>query len=344
MFPAQNLDESIMAKNILSPIATGNGAFVIHRILSKKIKSYRVCGYTPYWTMFPPVLPFLCRHKPVDLIHTTPDYAWFFRRKKTPLIITFHNYVLDAFMAGYSSAAQRLHYATDLKFFTRKALASADKVTSVSRFTAGLLRDDLGFSGDIQVIYNGIETSMFRPGKKKKNRKKVRVLFSGNLTRRKGADLLPHIASLLDSNIEILYPSGLRAKNRITPTPNLRPVGAIPYEDMPALYQQADILLFPTVREGLPLAVLEAMACGLPVVATDCSSLPELIIHEKGGYLCELGNVEEFATRINELAASPGLRREMGEFNRARVEKKFTVERMISEYNMLFEQVLDNNK
>jgi len=109
------------------------------------------------------------------------------------------------------------------------------------------------------------------------------------------------------------------------------------------IYQEADILLFPTVREGFGLAAAEAMACGLPVVATDCSSLPELIVHGKGGYLCQLGNVEEFATRINELAASPRLRREMGEFNRARVEKKFTVGRMVKEYVQLFDQILSSS-
>ena len=68
--------------------------------------------------------------------------------------------------------------------------------------------------------------------------------------------------------------------------------------------------------------------------------MPELIIHGKGGYLCELGNVNEFASRINELAASPNLRNQMGEFNRSRVEEKFTVERMINEYRMLYENIL----
>lgn len=329
--------------NILSPMATGNGAFVIHRSLSKKIKNYRLCGYHPRWTLFSPILSLLCKkYSSAELIHTTPDYALFFTRRNTPLIITFHNYVLDAFMGRYSSTAQRLHYTTDLQFFTRKALTCADKITSVSRFTAGLVRDDLGFHGDIQVIYNGIDTDMFQPAKKN-TRKKVRVLFSGNLIRRKGADLLPRIAAQLDTNIEILYTSGLRTKKRISPSPNLHPVGAVVYEDMPTLYQQADILLFPTVREGFGLAAAEAMSCGLPVVATNCSSLPELIIPGKGGYLCELGNVNEFASRINELAASPNLRSQMGEFNRSRVEEKFTLGRMVEQYNKLFEEVLSSS-
>ncbi|MEA2114027.1 MAG: glycosyltransferase family 4 protein [Thermodesulfobacteriota bacterium] len=325
---------------ILSPMATGNGAYVIHKILSERIRNYRLYGYNPYWTLLPPALSFFCRkHAALDLIHTTPDYAWFFKKAKTPLVITFHNYVLDSFMGPYSSFAQRVHYKTDLKFFIHKALAKADKITSVSRFTAELVKRDMGFKGEIQVIYNGIDCDLFCPQKQKPG-KNVKVLFSGNLTRRKGADLLPLIARQLDANIDILYTSGLRTKNWMPTAPDLYSIGPIPYCDMPDIYRQADILLFPTVREGFGLAAAEAMACGLPVVATDCSSLPELVVHGKGGYLCEPGNVDEFAAKLNELAASSGLRKQMGEFNRARVEEKFTIDRMVSEYKQLFEEIL----
>ena len=54
----------------------------------------------------------------------------------------------------------------------------------------------------------------------------------------------------------------------------------------------------PTVREGLSLAVLEAMACGLPVVASACSSLPEQIDNGMGGFLCPVGDVVAFAEKI----------------------------------------------
>ena len=96
----------------------------------------------------------------------------------------------------------------------------------------------------------------------------------------------------------------------------------------------------PTAREGLSLSVLEAMACGLPVVASNCSSLPELIDEGKGGFLCPVGDVAAFAEKINVLADAPELRRQMGEYNRAKVEKLFTLERMVSEYRELFESLL----
>jgi len=323
-------------------MATGNGAYVIHSTLAKMISGYHVCGYNPYWTLFPPTLSFLCRkNHSADLIHTTPDYAYFFRRKNTPLIITFHNYILDSFMENFSSALQSIHYKTDLKYFTKKAIEKADTITCVSKFTAQLIKNDIGINDDIKIIYNGINHDMFFP-KKLNQGKKIKVLFSGNLTLRKGANLLPIIAQRLDKNIEILYTSGLRTKNQIHGSPpNLRNLGSVSYSSMPRIYQGADILLFPTVREGFGLAAAEAMSCGLPVITTNCSSLPELVVHGKGGYLCKIGDAEEFATRINELAGAPGLRSLMGAFNRSRVEKKFTMDRMVQQYIELFEQVAD---
>jgi len=326
--------------NILSPMATGNGAYIIHQILGNKISNYHICGYNPYWTLCPPALPFLCRRQGIpDIIHTTPDYAAFFKRGKIPLVITFQNFVLDKEAVVHGTLLQRIHHQTDLRFFTRKALSAATVVTAVSQFTAKLVKKELGYRGNVQVIYNGVDTNTFFP-KQKKETELIKVLFSGNLTRRKGADMLPLIADKLDANIEILYTSGLRTKKKLPAHPNLKNIGAVPYSYMPKVYQDADILLFPTVREGLPLSVLEAMACGMPVAASNCSSLPELISDGKGGFLCPIGDVEAFAEKINLLADSPKLRHEMGEYNRSKVEKMFTIDRMVSEYKGLFEQAL----
>jgi glycosyltransferase involved in cell wall biosynthesis len=109
---------------------------------------------------------------------------------------------------------------------------------------------------------------------------------------------------------------------------------------MPKFYQHHDILIAPTVREGFGLATAEAMACGLPVVASDCSAIPELIDDGMGGFLCPVGDVKAFADKINLLADSPKLRNEMGEYNRAKIEKMFTLDRMVKEYQDLFQEVL----
>jgi len=322
-------------------MATGNGAHVVHQMLETAIPGYRVCSYNPWWTVIPPALSLLCRAPRQDIVHTTPDYAIFNARKDVPLVVTFHNYVLDAYMADYSSPMQRLHNATDLKWFTKRACRRAHSITAVSQFTAQLVKTELSPQKNIRVIYNGIDAQRFSPVKTgQRPGKTIKVLFSGNLSRRKGADLLPAILKRLNPGVELMYTTGLRCRQRLPGHPALTCVGQVPYSEMPELYRQADILLFPTVREGFGLAAAEAMACGLPVVASDCSSIPELVVDSQGGFLCQAGEANQFAARINELAESASLRRQMGEYNRARVEEKFTLQRMVREYRELFEETL----
>ena len=321
----------------------GNGAIIVHRQLEQALPRYKVIPYSPRFEYAPIFLGSL-RFGKAKLIHTTPDHAIFHARKNIPLVVTFHNYVLDHFMQQHSTLVQRLYYRNNLRLFSSQALKRASIVTAVSRYTAELVYKDLGFAGDIKIIPNGIDARRFRPGSDKdKDKDKnfgIRILFSGNLTRRKGADLLPSIVRRLNPGIRIICTGGLRGKGRSLHDDRIEFIGYIPYEKMPSLYQSVHVLLKPTVREGFGLAVAEAMSCGLPVVATDCSTMPDLIHHGQGGYLCRLGNVDEFARYINKLARSPSLRARMGEYNRARVEKEYKHEEMIKRYRMLFEEVL----
>lgn len=321
---------------------TGNGAFVVHKLLEKGISGYRVAPYNPWLTLFPPLIRFLGRRQSASLIHTTPDYAIWSKRRGVPLVITLHNYVLDPFMSGYSNSIQRLHYRTDLRWFTRRAIDQATLITAVSHFTADLALNDLKVNREIQVIYNGVDEKTFTPAPNDRPRKKLSVLFSGNLTERKGKQWIIPIANRLNKGIEIIYTQGLRTKSRLPPHPRLRCVGNIPHENMPELYRQADILLLTSVREGLPMAVLEAMSCGIPIVATRCSSLPELVENGHNGFLCSLGDVDDFSEKINTLADSPLLRKKAGQLNRSRVEEHFKLEQMVSNYRNMFEIALEN--
>ena len=324
---------------IASPMCWGNGAFVIHKELEHALPGYRVLPYHPNLTLFPAFLPLAARIKQASLVHTTPDYAIFFRRQNIPLVVTFHNYVLDHFMKPYSSWLQRIHYATTLRRFTTMAVHKAQAITAVSRFTADIVRRDLGYEGPLPVIYDGVDTDRFQPTRRVHGRIDVRVLFSGNLTLRKGAQWLAPIARQLHPNIRIFYTTGLRTRNRLPSGPNLIPIGRVPHAEMPERYRQMDILLMPTVREGFGMAVLEAMACGLPVVASDCSSIPELLDDAKGGFLCTVGDTGAFADRINMLAQSKKLRHEMGAYNREKTVREFALEKMLAAYQRLFSEM-----
>lgn len=318
---------------------TGSGAIVVHRMLEQKLGDYTVAPYSPAWTWFPPLLRAVLPNAPADLIHTTPDYAPFVRRRGLPLVTTFHNLVIDDFMVPYSSVLQRLHYRTDLRLFLSKALRISDRVTAVSEFTAELARQELRFDGPIDVIPNGIDTDFFRPAAAKSESSTLRILFAGNPSRRKGAQWLPEIARRLAGVATIVCASGLRGGwTAGFDAAGIETLGRIPYASMPELYQSVDALLLPTVREGDSLAVLEAMSAGLPVIASNCSSLPERVAHGEGGYLCDIGDVEGFVAAIDSLR-DPQLRASMGNFNRHRAEAEFDINKMVSRYSAVFEAV-----
>lgn len=324
---------------IFAAVPAGSGAGVVHQVLAQTIGGYSVRTYPPAWEYWPPRLRRL-RDPAAALVHAPPDHAVFVCPRRTPLVITFHNYVLDPAMRPYSSLAQQLHYAGDLRLFTRLALRRAAAVTAVSEFTARLVREDTGFDGPITVIPNGVDVARFSPAERTQQAGPLRVLFSGNLTRRKGAHLLPEIARLAGPNVEIHYTAGPRSGIADPRWAGLHPVGRVPHADMPALYRRFDVLLLPTVREGMSLALLEAMASGLAVVASDAASNPELVAHEAGGLLCPMDDPEAYAAALRRLAADRDLIRRMGDHNREVVKARYSIGRMVAGYRALFERVL----
>ena len=117
----------MIGSKIVSPMALGNGAYIIHRLLERRIPEYRVVPYHANWTFIPFMLPVVAKIKQAHLIHTVPDYACFFYSKKVPLILSFQNYVLDSWMQHYSTWYQKIHYTTDLRIWTRMAIKKSQE-------------------------------------------------------------------------------------------------------------------------------------------------------------------------------------------------------------------------
>ena len=105
--------------------------------------------------------------------------------------------------------------------------------------------------------------------------------------------------------------------------------GGVEHRLMPEVYRAAAIYCLPSYREGAPHSVLEAMAAGLPVVATRISGLPHLIEEGKGGFLIEPGDVPAIAERLRTLYDDPELRKDMGRFNRRRAVERFSVKAQV---------------
>jgi len=115
----------------------------------------------------------------------------------------------------------------------------------------------------------------------------------------------------------------------------VRFLGQLAGDDVAHLFQATDIALLTSRVEGLPTALLEAMACGCAVVATDVGGTAELVEHGATGLLVEPGNVEAVATAVEDLLRHPARLDEMRSAARRRVEERFSLDRMIEEYESL---------
>ena len=275
-----------------------------------------------------------------DILHSNIAYGYAFRGE-SPLVVTEHLVVHDPSYVKYKTFAQKMYHKSVYRGEV-KSLKAASAVTCVSHYTRTMLKQSFGHS-DAHVIYNGLDTEYFCPGFVSKdiyeiNPEKFVLLFTGNLTRRKGADLLPGIMKALGDDYVLLTTSGLRKSTKHT-YGNIRSVGTVSREELVRLYNVCDALLFPSRLEGFGLSVVEAMACGKPVVATDCSSLPELVVDGRGGFLCRIDDVKDFANKVDIVRSDESLRRSMGAFNRKRAEEKFSLGLMAKEYIKLYQSL-----
>ena len=110
--------------------------------------------------------------------------------------------------------------------------------------------------------------------------------------------------------------------------------------DVPQLLAQSQIFILTSHYEGLPISILEAMRAGLPVIATEVNGIPEEVENGKTGLLVPDKDVKEVAKALSILIESPELRQQMGEAGRKKFLEEFTIERMLDETRIVYEQVL----
>lgn len=223
------------------------------------------------------------------------------------------------------------------------ALRRASGVASVSRFTAETTRRLFGLERPIEVIPNGVDVERFRPGRADEVEPGV-VLYFGTLVRKKGVlDLGPVFSEVVRRNPEArLRLVGRDAPDRQTGCPStwemlaesLSPaararteyLGARPYLEVHQHVRRAAVCVFPSYAEALPLAWLEAMACGRPIAAYDVGWAPELVRSGEDGLLVPMGKTSLLAEAVAAVLADPELGRSLGEAARARAESDFSAE------------------
>lgn len=260
---------------------------------------------------------------------------------RLPIVATLHHCVQDEALTPYKSWGQKLYHRLWVTPMERRVFARAETVAAVSRYSAECVKRIFGLT-DVHVIYNGVSPSFLKSVERVEAHRPFRLLFVGSWSRRKGVDLLPAIMERLGPEYT-LHCTGTfnRSQLKAGPPDNMLELGRIADTNgMIGLYEQSDALLFPTRLEGFGLVAAEAQARGLPVVATRCSSLPEVIEDGVTGLLCPMDDVEAFTKAIRRLASDADLWRAMSRGASRRIARCFNVEQMVDGYLGLYQRIL----
>lgn len=170
--------------------------------------------------------------------------------------------------------------------------------------------------------------------------------FLGRLTREKGVPvLLEAVHALSDCpGLRFLIAGDGPLRAAVAAVAE-RPGSSLEYvgqqENVLDIYQTADAVVMPSLAEGHPLTALEAMACGLPVIASRAGGLPEVVVEDETGLLVPVGDAAALAVAIRALAGDPERARALGAAGRRRVEQEFSVERMLERVARVYREVLE---
>jgi sugar transferase (PEP-CTERM/EpsH1 system associated) len=227
-----------------------------------------------------------------------------------------------------------------------------DAVLSVSSRLAARMARDVGFpEARIRTIRNGVDLRRFSSGDRVAGRRLLGVSGEeivigtvGRLVPAKAQDVLVDALGLLKADgiafrARIVGEGPLRGELQSRANARgladcLRFTGTLDrVEDVLAAF---DLFVLSSASEGLSNTIQEAMAAGLPVVATDVGGADELVVHERTGVLVQAGSPPDLAGALSRLTASPATRQQMGAEGRRRAAAEFTLERMIRDYEEMY--------
>ena len=318
-----------------------------------EVTSYPLFKYPPYTLALATKLAEVCRKQPLDVLHVhyaIPHAvaAWLCTQMLPPeqrpaTITTLHG--TDITLVGL-----------DNSFFeiTRFSLDQSDGITAVSDQLAGETLRLFSTARPVKIIPNFVDSNKFTPELRSQSR---RSAFA-----RPGEFLLGHISNfrpvkrVLDviRTFHILHRSLPARLVMIGEGVDLEPARNLaaelgilehvtfmgPVDRVPEVLSQLDLFLLPSEYESFGLAALEAMACGVPVVASRTGGLPEVIEDGKCGYLCEVGDVKTMAERAAELLGDKQKITRFSAAARERARNEFEPSRIVDIYEDFYLQII----
>lgn len=212
----------------------------------------------------------------------------------------------------------------------------SDQITfvPVSKWLERCLRGSYVYHPNMKIVHinNGYDATLFC-NQRKRNGDKPGILFFNSKQSYKGSKVFTSVAAEYTDIASITY---------VGVPLNLPGITNIPYvqnkKEMVNLYNEHDILILPSLAESFSLVALEAMACGMCVIASDCGALPERI-NSDWGYLFKAGNSDDLKEKINRAIQHINKTRLMGEIA-AEEAKKFTFDIMIEKYHQLYQSIV----
>lgn len=285
---------------------------------------------------------------PYDVVHTHGNLSTVLiaRSSSVPLVYTEHD--ATPWRCRYRSRCEHLIRKLIYSVVNGSAFRVADSIVANFDEQVDDIRNGWKVRDKVRLIRNGTDVDIFRPLKPGISRIKKDYgferycLFVGSLTARKSPDLLLRAIAECESLACVVAGEGpMRRKlvrqaqvlgigDRVAFLGNVRP------SELGQIYAEADMLVLPSVSEASPLVVLEAMACGIPVLASNTGGLPNLVKDWDTGFLLKPGDVGQLVMGMRFLSGDAGLRQRMGENGRNRVLSAFPWKQIAGDYAALY--------
>ncbi|MEK9185239.1 MAG: glycosyltransferase, partial [Patescibacteria group bacterium] len=227
-------------------------------------------------------------------------------------------------------------------------------IVTPSKWLANKVAQSILGNKPLSVIHNGIDTNIFKPLRSDlnllrsdlglpTNKRIILVVAKGGASNPwKGGNYAQEAIQAFrgDSRAFFVDLGGDTGQD----SPTLKTVGYVADQGTLAkYYSAADILLYPSIADNCPLVVLEAQACGLPVVSFATGGIPELVDHQKTGYIARYKDIADIITGIQwMLSRSPAELATMREAAIAKIHSDFTLEKMTDQYLNLYKKEIEN--